>query len=182
MASHASADQAHATPPSAVTHTLIRIQGESQGDITVFHAQTPHARMVVTWSGIMLTFWSAQAAQSVLEAVSAARPLLATLLRRIPPAPQPAHEPFVQQTIALDWTRRATYAVVPREELARDRRRTIRWIDIHCGPCTWQVLDRAGYDSAVELLRRAHSTAVHVFADGPAFGTDPTRDDFQPPQ
>lgn len=97
-----------------------------------------------------------------------------------PAAPTPALEPFAAQTIALDWTRRASYAVVARDELARDRRRQLHWIDIHCGPCTWQILDQDGYHSAVDLLRRAHSTAVHVFTDGPRFSADPTLDDYRP--
>lgn len=182
MASQRSTNPADVTPAAVVTHTLIRIQGDQEGDLSVFHACTPTARMTVIWGGILMTFWSAQAAQSVLEAFAAARPLLAPLLRRIPPPPQPPLEPFAAQTIALDWTRRASYAVVAREELARDRRRTIRWIDIHCGPCTWQILDQEGYVSATELLRRAHSTAIHVFTDGPSFSADPTEDSYRPPQ
>lgn len=180
MSSKAAINPAQATPAAVITHSLVRIQGTQEGDLTVFHACTPTARMTMTWGGILMTFWSAQAAQSVLEAFAAARPLLAPLLRRIPPPPTPALEPFAAQTIALDWTRRASYAVLARDELARDRRRQLNWIDIHCGPCTWQILDRDGYHSAVDLLRRAHSTAVHVFTDGPRFSADPTLDDYRP--
>lgn len=180
MSSKAAINPAQATPAAVITHSLVRIQGTQEGDLTVFHACTPTARMTMTWGGILMTFWSAQAAQSVLEAFAAARPLLAPLLRRIPPPPAPALEPFAAQTIALDWTRRASYAVLARDELARDRRRQLNWIDIHCGPCTWQILDQDGYHSAVDLLRRAHSTAVHVFTDGPRFSADPTLDDYRP--
>lgn len=176
------ADAAQPAPAAIITHSLVRIQGAQSGDITVYHAGSDTARMTMTFGGILMTFWSAQASQSVLEAFAAARPLLTSLMRQIPPPAQPPLEPFAQQTIALDWTRRATYAVVAREELARDRRRMIRWIDIHCGPCTWQILDQDGYQSAVGLLRRAHSTAIHVFPDGATFSTDPTHDDYQPPQ
>ncbi|MEE6140456.1 hypothetical protein SKC41_29615 [Mycobacterium sp. 050128] len=182
MVSLPSTDPARSTPAAIVTHTLVRIQGAQDGDITVFHACTPTARLTMAWGGILMTFWSAQATQSVLEALAAARPLVAPLLRRIPALPQPPLEPFAQQTIALDWTRRATYAVVARDELARDRRRTLRWIDIHCGPCTWQILDQEGYHSALELLRRAHATATHVFPDGAEHSADPTLDSYRPAQ
>ncbi|MDP7707452.1 hypothetical protein [Mycobacterium sp. TY815] len=165
-----------------MTHTLIRIQGEQEGDITVFHACTSTTRMAVTWGGILMTFWSTQAVQSVLEAFAAARALTAPLMRRIPAPPTPPLEPFAVQTIALDWTRGVSYAVLAREELARDRTRTLRWIDLHCGPCTWQILDQEGYASALELLRRAHRTAVHVFADGSTHSDDPTLDDYRPRQ
>lgn len=172
----------NATPAAVITHTLVRLQGAQDGDITVFHARTATARMTVTWGGILMTFWSAQAVQSVLEAFAAARPLTAPLTRRIPPPPVPPLEPFAVQTIALDWTRRASYAVIAREELARDRHRMMRWIDLHCGPCTWQILDQDGFTSALSLLKRAHSTAIHVFSDGPAYSADPTLDDYRPKQ
>lgn len=175
-------ESAQPAPAAVITHSLVRIQGDQTGDITVYHARSDTARMTMTFGGLLMTFWSAEAAQSVLEALAAAQPLLASLMRQIPPSPVPALEPFAQQTIALDWTRRATYAVVAREELARDRRRMIRWIDVHVGPCTFQILDQAGYQSAVGLLRRAHSTGIHVFTDGATFDADPTRDDYRPPQ
>jgi hypothetical protein len=83
--------------------------------------------------------------------------------RRIPaPAPGPA-DPFAVPTVAIDWTRRPAYAVVPRQELSRDRSRLIRWLDLHMGPVTFQVLDQAGCRGAVALLRAAHRTAVKVF-------------------
>jgi hypothetical protein len=46
--------------------------------------------------------------------------------------------------------------------MSRDNRRLLRWLDIHMGPVTWQILDQVGYKSAVGLLRRAHATAGHV--------------------
>lgn len=182
MAPHPGTDPAQAMPVAVITHTLARIRGEQAGDITVYHACTPTARMTITWGGLLMTFWSAQAAQSVLEAFAAARALLAHLPHRIPAPPVSTGEPFAQQTLALDWTRRASYAVVAREELARDKRRAIKWIDLYLGPVTWQLLDREGYMSALALLRRAHSTSIHVFADGKKFSADPTRDDYRPPQ
>jgi hypothetical protein len=135
--------------------------------------------MILTWGGMLMTFWSAEASQSVLEGFSAARPLLTRVVRDFPPAAH-AGELFVQQSLALDWTRRAAYAVVAREELSRDKRRVLRWIDVHMGPVTWQILDRTGYHSALVLLRRAHQTAVHAFTDGRRFAADPTEDHFRP--
>lgn len=167
------------SPVAVVTHTIARIRGTQAGDLTVYHAQTPTARMALTWGGLLMTFWSAEAAQGVLEGFAAARPLLAQVVREAPPA-RPTGEPFAQQTLALDWTRRPTYAVVAREELAADKSRVIRWIDLHMGPVTWQILDLAGYRSAMEILRRAHSTAIGVFTDGRKFKADPTRDDYTP--
>ena len=58
-------------------------------------------------------------------------------------------------------------------------RRLLRWLDIHMGPVTWQVLD---HKSALRLLRRAHATAVHVFLDSTNFRAYPTRDDYRPPK
>jgi hypothetical protein len=167
-------------PPAVVTHTIARICGQQYGDITVYHAATVDARMALIWGGMLMVFYSAQAAQGVLEGFAAARPILTHVVRSSPPVP--AAEPGVQQTLSLDWTRRAPYAVVPREELSADKRRVIRWIDIHMGPVTWQILDQEGYKSALDILRLAHKTAVHVFNDGRKFRADPTRDDYTPPQ
>jgi hypothetical protein len=50
------------------------------------------------------------------------------------------------------------------------------------GPVTWQILDQAGYRSALEILRRAHATAISEFSDGERFKADPTSDDYTPPQ
>lgn len=61
-------------------------------------------------------------------------------------------------------------------------RRLLRWLDIHMGPVTWQVLDQVGHKSALRLLRRAHATAGHVFLDSTKFRADPTRDDYRPPE
>lgn len=168
-------------PVALVTHTIARISGEHDGDLTVHHARTSSARMTLMWGGMMMVFWSAEAAQGVLEGFWAARPLMAQIASKIPP-PRVAAEPFAYQALALTWKYRPTYAVVPRQELSSDKRRTIRWIDIHMGPVTWQILDQAGYRSALEILRRAHSTAISEFSDGEQFKADPTSDDYTPPQ
>jgi len=71
--------------------------------------------------------------------------------------------------------------VVPRQELSRDRSRQVKWLDLHMGPVTFQILDQAGCAGAVELLHTAHRTAVQVFRDGPDHAQDPTADDYTPP-
>lgn len=68
---------AEAMPAAVITHTVARIQAEQSGDIAVYHACTPTARMTLTWGGLLMTFWSAEAVQSVLEGFAAARPMLA---------------------------------------------------------------------------------------------------------
>lgn len=56
-----------------------------------------------------------------------------------------------------------SYAIVAREELSRDKRRMIR-LDIFMGPVTWQILDQAGYTSALEILRRAQPPLTKTLA------------------
>lgn len=65
--------ETHLTPAALVSHTMIRIQGEQEGDIAVFHACSPNARLRLQWGGILMTMLSAQACQGVLEGFSAAR-------------------------------------------------------------------------------------------------------------
>lgn len=172
---------AHLAPAALVSHTMIRIQGEQGGDIAVHHACSPNARLRLQWGGILMTMLSAQACQGVLEGFSAARSAMTLIPRRIPTPPPAAADPFALPTVAIDWTRRPAYAVVPRQELSRDRSRQLKWLDLHMGPVTFQILDQAGCAGAVELLRTAHRTAVQVFRDGPDHAQDPTADDYAPP-
>jgi hypothetical protein len=66
----------------------------------------------------------------VLEGFATARSAMVLIPRRIPaPAPGP-EDPFALPTVAIDWTRRPAYAVVPRQELSRDRSRLIRWVSV----------------------------------------------------
>ena len=97
----------------------------------------------------------------------------------VPPAQR---EDYDQPTIAIEWTRRPSYAVMPRSTMAPDKSRTLRWTDVYMGPVTFQVLDRAAFHSAVEVLQLAHNITVAVCPDGPRFAADPTADDYRPTQ
>ena len=181
MKSRSTTNEVHMTPAALVSHTMIRIQGDQAGDIAVYDACSPNARLRLQWGGMLMTMFSAQAIQGVLEGFSAARSAMVLIPRQIPPPAPVDTEPFAMSTVAIDWTRRPAYAVVPRQELSRDGSRQIRWLDIHMGPCTFQILDQAGCLSAVELLRTAHRTAIQVFLDGPDHAQDPTENDLTPP-
>ncbi|WP_292976265.1 hypothetical protein [Mycobacterium sp.] len=172
--------EAHLAPAALISHTMIRIQGAQDGDIAVQHACSPSARLRLQWGGILMTMISAQACQGVLEGFSAARSAMALIPRQIP-AMSPVADSFARPTVAIDWTRRPAYAVVPRRELSRDRARQVRWLDLCMGPVTFQILDQAGCRGAVELLQTAHRTAVQVLLDGPEHAQDPTKDDYTPP-
>ncbi len=169
--------EADQSPVALVSHTMIRIQGAQAGDIAVHHACSPDARLRLRWGGILMTVLSAQAIQGVLEGFSAAREAMALIPRQIPAPAATVSDPFALPTVAIDWMRRPGYAVVPRQELSRDRTRQIRWLDLHMGPVTFQILDQAGCLGAVTLLRTAHRTGIKVFLDGPRFkaGPDPQR-------
>lgn len=166
--------ETHMSPAALVSHTLIRVQGEQDADLTVHHACSPSARLQLRWGGILMTMLSAQACQGVLEGFSAARSAMTLIPRQIPAPPPAAADPFAVPTVAIDWSRRPAYAVVPRQELSRDRARQLRWLDLHMGPVTFQILDQAGCAGTVDLLRTAHRTATQVFLDGPDHAQDPT--------
>ncbi|AFM20606.1 hypothetical protein Mycch_6004 (plasmid) [Mycolicibacterium chubuense NBB4] len=173
--------EVHVTPAALVSHTIIRVQGDQDGDIAVHHACSPSARLRLQWGGLLMTMHSAQAIQGVLEGFCAARSAMSLIPRRIP-APTPATaDRFALPTVAIDWMRRPAYAVVPRHELSRDRARQLRWLDLHMGPVTFQILDQEGGTAAVELLTTAHRTGAQVFLDGPDFAADPAERDHTPP-
>ena len=71
-------------------------------------------------------------------------------------------EDYDRPTIAIEWTRRPPYAATARSTVSPDKRRTLRWTDVYMGPVTFQILDRAAFRSAVEVLQLAHNTAVAV--------------------
>jgi hypothetical protein len=166
-------------PAAIISHTFIRLRGAQTGTITVHNARTDIARVTLAWGGMLMSFLNAQAAQGVLEGLSAARTTLADLPTEAAPA---AREPYDQPAIAIDWTRRPAYAVMARHTVTPDRRRAIRWADIYMGPVTFQLLDRAAFHSTIGLLRDAHRTATAVCLDGPQFAADPTADDYRPSQ
>lgn len=173
--------EANVNPAALVSHTMIRIQGDQDGDIAVYHACTPNARLRMQWGGMLMTMLSAQAIQGVLEGFSAAREAMALIPRQIPAPTTNVADPFALPTVAIDWTRRPAYAVVPRQEVSRDGSRQVRWLDLHMGPVTFQILDQAGCRGAVALLRTAHHTAIQVFLDGPDHAQDATASDYTPP-
>lgn len=173
--------ETHVTPAALVSHTMVRIHGEQDGDIAVHHACSPTARLRLQWGGLLMTMLSAQAVQGVLEGFCAARSAMTLIPRHIPPPPPPTDELAAVPTVAIDWMRRPAYAVVPRQEPSRDRTRELRWLDLHMGPVTFQVLDQAGALSAVALLTTAHRTGVQVFLDGPDFAADPSERNYTVP-
>lgn len=173
--------EAHVTPAALVSHTIVRIQGDQDSDIAVYHACSPNARLRLQWGGMLMTMLSAQAIQGILEGFCAARAAMTLIPREIPAPKAATTDGFALPTVAIDWTRRPAYAVVPRQELSRDRARQLRWLDVHMGPVTFQVLDQAGCVSTVELLTTAHRTGVQVFLDGPDFDADPNHPDYAAP-
>ncbi|MCX5042480.1 hypothetical protein OG921_04745 [Aldersonia sp. NBC_00410] len=173
--------KAASRPDAMVMHTTARISGDHAGLVSVEFARTNEAVVTMVWGGILMRFLSANAAQGVLEGFSAARGHLAPLAAHTPnPRLDNANE-FVQTTLALNWVRRASYAVVGRNGYSTALGRTVHWIDLSMGPVTWLIMDRTAYHSALDILRRAHRTAAGVCLDGDTYGVDPTEDDYIPP-
>jgi hypothetical protein len=94
----------------------------------------------------------------------------------------PADEPSVRTTLAIDWTRRPAYCVLPQAGPNKTGNAVIHWLDLHCGPITFQIRDQAGLRAAVDLFTRVHTTAVAVCLDGPDHAADPTTHDYRSPQ
>ncbi len=58
-----SAAATRTTPPAIITHSIARISGVQQADISVYHARSTDARISMTFSGILMVIYSCQAAQ-----------------------------------------------------------------------------------------------------------------------
>ena len=177
-----SATATHVIPAAVITHTVATIHGQQLADLSVYHARTPDVRIALTWGGVLMHIWSCQAAQGLLEAFSAARAAMARVPREIPPPAKLLDEPFARTTLAVEWTRRPTYAVVPQSGPSKAGGNILNWVDLYTGPLTWRIRDHAGLHSAIELLAKAHKTAIAVCPDGDRYSADPTTDDYKWPE
>lgn len=172
----------HAVPAAIITHTTAVICGDIVSDIAVSHARTTDARLGLTLGTVLMNLYSAGAAQGLLAGFAAAHAAMAGIPRDIPIPPTPPYEPFARTTLAIDWTRRPAYCVVPRSEVNKTSTATIHWLDLYCGPITFQIRDQRGLKSTLALLTHAHRTAAAIFLDGAEFGADPTSDDYREPR
>ena len=161
-----------------IAHTYVRVRGAQTAQIDVYNARAPHARVTMTLGTVLMTFWSASAAQGVLEGISAAR----ATIGRMPADISTNADPYGQPTIAVDWTSRPSYAAIPQSRVTPDQRHTLRWTEVHMGPLTWQILDRAAFHALTRILRDVHTTATVVCLDGSKHRADPTADDYVPAQ
>jgi hypothetical protein len=168
----------HVIPAATVTHTIAVLYGDITSDITVHHARTPDARIGLTFGTTLMNLYSASAGQGLLEAFATARTAMARVPREINAAPAPPYEPFARTTLAIEWTRRPTYCVVPQSGPNKAGTKVSHWVDLYCGPITFQIRDQLGLTSALTLLTRTHATAVAVFLDGPQHAADPTAEDY----
>ena len=171
----------HVIPAATVTHTTAVIRGHIQSDITVYHARTSDARIALICGTTLMNLYSASAAQGLLEAFSAARAAAVQVPRELPAPAAPPYEPFARTTLSIEWTRRPTYCAVPQSGPSKANNTTVHWVDLHCGPITFQIRDQSGLRSTLELLTRTHHTAAAVFLDGPQHADDPTADDYRRP-
>lgn len=174
-----SAPTQRVVPPATVTHTIVAIRGELHSDITVHHARTSDARITLIFGTTLMTLYSASAAQGLLEAFAAARAATAQLPHHIPAPTAPPCEPYARTTLSIEWTRRPTYCVVAQSGPNKLNTAVIHWVDVYCGPITFQIRDQLALKSTLALLSRTHHTAVAIFLDGNDYADDPTSDDYR---
>jgi hypothetical protein len=156
-------------PAAMITHTVASIRGPQHADVSVHHARTTDARISMTFSGIHMMIYSCNAAQGLLEAFDAARGHMATLPPQIPTPRTEAD--FVRVALAIEWTRRPDYAVIAQVAPNKLNNAAVHWLDLYTGPVTWQIRDRAGLISTIDLLTEVHRTATVVFPDGAEHAT-----------
>jgi hypothetical protein len=171
-----------AVPAATITHTIAVIRGEVTSDVTVQHARTADARIGIVFGTALMNLYSASAAQGLLEAFTAARAVMTRVPRELAVPAIAPYESFARTTLAIEWTRRPAYCAVPQSAPNKTGDLTIHWVDLYCGPITFQIRDQVGLKSTLALLTRMHRTAVAVFLDGPQHAADPTDDDYAWPQ
>lgn len=176
-----SAAATHVIPAGLITHSTVAIKGQQHDvDITVHHARTPDARIGVTFGGLHMAIYNCQTAQALLEAFIAARGHMVHIPSQIPTARTTSHdEPAGRAVLSIEWTRRPHYAVAAQSAINKLKTARIHWVDLYTGPVTWQIRDRAGMLSMIELLTRVHQTAITVFSDGQRYKADPADPDYR---
>ena len=175
-----SAAATHVIPAGLITHSTVVIKGQHHDhDISVHHARTPDARMSITLGGMHMVIYNCQAAQGLLEAFIAARGHMLHLPAQIPSArAESENEAAGRVMLSIEWTRRPVYAVATQSRINRLKTAQIHWVELYTGPLTWQIRDRAGLLSLIEVLTRVHQTAVTVFVDGEQYKGDPNDPDY----
>ena len=174
-----SAAATHIIPAGLITHSTVAVKGQQHDpDITVHHARTPDARIGITVGGLHMAIYNCRTAQGLLEAFVAARGHMVHVPAQIPaPRAESGDEPTARVVLCIEWTRPPAYAVLAQSALNKLKTARIHWVDLYTGPITWQIRDRAGLLSMIELLTRVHQTAVAVFADGEHYKARPTDPD-----
>jgi hypothetical protein len=172
----------HVIPAATVTHTIAVVCGQIRSDIAVYHARTTDARIGLTFGTTLMSLYCADATQGLLEAFATARAAMARVPREIVAPATPPYEPFARTTLSIEWTRRPAYCVVPQSGPNKSGSAIIHWVDLYCGPITFQIRDQLGLTSSLDLLTRTHRTAVAVFEDGPEHAEDPTGEDYPRPR
>ena len=152
-------------PAATITHTTAIIRGEFECDVTVYHARTTDARITLTFGSTLMTLYSASAARGLLEAFAAARAAMVQVPREIPAPAQPGYAPFARTTLAIEWTRRPAYCVVPQTGPNKSGTATIHWVELYCGPITFQIRDQRGLKSTLALLTRTPTATTPADLD-----------------
>lgn len=164
-------------PAGVVTRSMVVVR-PVPGHVSVQDARTEFAAVMLHWGDVFMRFTSAAQVYAVLAAFGAVREALRGVQGTVPtePADAASEWPWVS-TLSVTWTRPPEWSVVPQERFDTRQRRTFHWVDVHMGPVLWRVVDWAGYEAALELLRNVHRTAVAVFTDGGKFRSDPSKID-----
>ena len=165
----------HPYTEGIVTHTVAVIAGTHQHDISVYAARTSSAYLVCRLGHMSMTFHDAATVCTVANAFAAVRAAAMGIPGTMPAATSPPEAQFAAQAFAITWTHPPSYQVVRHSRLDERIGRTRWWVDVHMGPVTWRVLDRAGLDAILDTMRAVHRTAVAVFLDGGKYRADPTK-------
>ncbi|MDT5006792.1 MAG: hypothetical protein QOJ24_3968 [Mycobacterium sp.] len=91
----------HAIPAATVTHTTAVIHVDVTSDIAVYHARATDARISLTFETTLMSLYSADATQGLLEAFATARGAMARVPRLIAAPATPPYAPFARTTLSI---------------------------------------------------------------------------------
>lgn len=161
-------------PAGLVTRTMVVVRPVA-GHVSVSDARTDLAVVSVQWGEIFMRFTSAEQVWTVLAAFGAVREALRGVAGNAALEAVSGEQWPGYSVVSVTWTRPPEWSVVPQSSYDERRRRAVHYVDVHMGPVQWRVVDWAGYEAALALLRNAHRTAVTVCRDGGKFRVDPSK-------
>ena len=163
----------HVIPAATVTHTIAVIHGDVTSDIAVYHARTTDARIGLTFGTTLMSLYSADATQGLLEAFATARNAMARVPRLIAAPPTPPYATVRPHDAVHRMDTATRFCVVPQSGPARPTAQSCTGWICTADPSPFRSATRLGLMSTLSCSPGRTRQRSRCSSTGPT--TPPTR-------